>query len=313
MIKRTAFVLCWLFAMSCALPDGQAQIRQPLGYFVMQELDSQNVKDVKLASPVFTGIVIRQRWHSLNPAPNVYNWSFLDQQTARARRLGKQYIIAIYTGGNAPLWLGVPLFKTAPLPWDATMLNAHGRMVAAMGQRYSGDSSLVGVELSGPTRGPSGSLEMHLADGLTRYVGYSPERVALSWMRCIDQYGAAFRNCALISDGGVAPGGRDASITQAVFDYAAQNYPMQAHFSHCSLKANTQEYAAHHTIVVRMAQRGCGVGFEMVGPSVAGVNGENGPVARFGGPFDQAVAIGNRAGARWLKIYQGDEFNAMSP
>jgi hypothetical protein len=25
------------------------------------------------------------------------------------------------------------------------------------------------------------------------------------------------------------------------------------------------------------------------------------------------VAIGNRAGARWLKIYQGDEFNAMSP
>jgi hypothetical protein len=292
--------------------EALAQVRQPTGYFVMQEVGSQNVKDDKLASPVFSGIVIRQRWSAMNPSLNVYNWTFLDQQVSRAKRLGKRYILAIYTGNNAPLWLGVPLYKTAPLPWDEAMLNAHGRMVAALGQRYGGDLSLAGVELSGPTRGPSGSLEMHLADGLVRYPGYSPERVALAWIRCIDQYGAAFRNCALISDGGVAPGGRDTSITQTAFDYLAKNYPIQANFSHCALKANTPESAVHHTIVVNMGRRGHAVGFEMIGPSVAGVDGQNGPVSRFGGTFDQAVAIANRGGARWLKIYQGDEFNAMS-
>jgi hypothetical protein len=293
--------------------EALAQVRQPTGYFVMQEVGAQNVKDDKLASPVFSGIVIRQRWSTMNPAPNVYNWTFLDQQVSRAKRLGKQYILAIYTGNNAPLWLGVPLYKSAPLPWDETMLNAHGRMVAALGQRYGGDSSLAGVELSGPTRGPSGSLEMHLADGLVRHSGYSPQRVAFAWIRCIDQYGAAFRNCALISDGGVAPGGRDASITQAAFDHLARSYPIQANYSHCALKANTQESAAHHAIVVNMARRGHTVGFEMVGPSVGGVDGQNGPVSRFGGTFDRAVVIANHAGARWLKIYQGDEFNAMSP
>ncbi|BBO33836.1 hypothetical protein PLANPX_3448 [Lacipirellula parvula] len=288
-----------------------AQVRQPVGYFVMQEVGSQNIKDVKLASPAFTGIVIRERWSSLNPAPGVYNWKFLDGQTARARRLGKAYILAIYTGNNAPLWLGVPLFKSAPLPWDSKMLAAHGQMVAMLGQRYGRDANLVGVELSGPTRGPSGSLEMHLADGLLQHPSYRPENVALAWMQCINQYGAAFPQCGLISDGGIAPGGKDGSITQAVFNHLYQTYPMQANVSHCALKANTQESAPHHAIVVAMARRGCSVGFEMVGPSVAGVNGEGGPVARFSGDFDSALAIANRAGASWLKIYQGDEFNAM--
>lgn len=310
---RIAGFACMLAIASLGIvAEARAQVRQPTGYFVMQEVGAQNVKDDKLASPVFSGIVIRQRWSAMNPAPNVYNWTFLDQQVSRAKRLGKRYILAIYTGNNAPQWLGVPLYKTAPLPWDETMLNAHGRMVAALGQRYGGDWSLAGVELGGPTRGPSGSLEMHLADGLVRHAGYSPERVALAWIRCIDQYGAAFRNCALISDGGVAPGGRNASITQAAFDHLARSYPMQANFSHCALKANTQESSVHHAIVVNMAKRGHAVGFEMVGPSVGGVDGQNGPVSRFGGTFDRAIAIANRSGARWLKIYQGDEFNAMS-
>jgi hypothetical protein len=277
---------------------------------VLQEVGSQNIKDKKLSSPVFSGIVIRQRWSAINPAPGVYNWAFLDSQALRARRLGKQYILAIYTGGNAPLWLGVPLFRSAPLPWDQTMLYWHGQMVAALGARYAGDPSLVGVELSGPTRGPDGSLEMMLADGLTRQPEYSPQAMIAAWCTCVDQYGRAFPYCAMISDGGVAPGGKDATITQYVWNYMSSMYPRQANFSHCALKANTSETAVHHQLVVQMAMRGCRVGFEMIGPSVAGENGQNGPVARFGGTFGQALNIADRAGASWLKIYQGDEANA---
>ena len=302
-------------ATVCGLLMGnsaEAQYRQPSGYFVMQEVGSQNIKDVKLKSPVFTGIVIRERWSNVAPTPTTYNWAFLDQQVARARRFGKRYILAIYTGNNAPKWLNVPLYKTAPYPWDPTMLAAHGRMVAALGARYGGDVYCVGVEIGGPTRGPSGSLEMQLADGLTQQPGYSNERMIATWMQCVDQYGGAFRYCALISDGGVAPGGRDSTITQTVWNYMAIAYPFQANFSHCALKANTSMTAVHHQLVVRMAQQGRRVGFEMVGPSVAGVNGENGPVARFGGPFAQALVIANLANAQWLKIYQGDELNAIN-
>jgi hypothetical protein len=306
-MRLCAGIVGAVIAMMCQ--SAEAQVRQPSGYFVMQAVGSQNIKDVKLMSPVWTGIVIRERWSDLSPAPGIYDWTFLDQQVGRARRLGKRYILAIYTGNNAPQWLGTPLYKFAPYPWDQTMLEAHGHMVAELGRRYANDPSLVGVELSGPTRGPDGSLEMMLADGLTRQPGYSPLRMIASWVQCVDQYAAAFPACALISDGGVAPGGRDASITQAVFDYLYGQYGAQANVSHCALKANTSETAVHHTIVVNMGYRGCRVGFEMIGPSRAGVDGENGPVSRFGGTFSQAIAIAGRARASWLKVYQGDEFS----
>jgi hypothetical protein len=302
-----------LAIVCCAIgQSAQAQYRQPAGYYVMQEVGAQNVKDVKLASRIFSGIVIRERWTNLSPLPGTYDFSFLDKQVLRARKYGKQYILSIYTGNNAPLWLNVPLYKSAPYPWDSTMLYWHGQMVAAIGARYANDPYLVGVELSGPTRGPSGSLEMMLADGLKSQPGYSNDRMIASWFQCIDQYARAFRYCALISDGGVAPGGKDATITQAVFDYLYARYPYQANVSHCALKANTAETAVHHQVVLNMARRGCRVGFEMIGPSVAGVSGENGPVSNFGGTFAQAIAIADRAGASWLKIYQGDEQNAIA-
>jgi hypothetical protein len=308
-------VCATVVAIGCGLwlsRTAEAQVRQPAGYFVMQEVGGQNIKDVKLKSPVFTGIVIRDRWSNVAPTATTYNWAFLDAQVARARKYSKKYILSIYGGNNAPRWLNLPLYKTAPYPWDAKMLAAHGNMVGALGARYGKDPNLVGVEIGGPTRGPSGSNEMHLADGLTSQPGYSAQRMINAWTHCADQYARAFPGCALISDGGVAPGGRDATITMGLLNYMARAYPHQANFSHCALKANTSLTAVHHQLVVNMAQQGRRVGFEMVGPSVAGVNGEKGPVARFGGKFAQACVLAQMANAQWLKIYQGDELNAMS-
>jgi hypothetical protein len=284
-------------------------IRQPHGFFVMQQVGAQNVANRKLASPKWDGIVIRERWSTVQPTRDSTDWTFLDEQIARAKRMGKKYILAIYTGNNAPGWLGVPLYRTAPLPWDQTMLREHERMVKLLGTRYADDPYLVGVELSGPTRGPSGSLEMHLADGLRAQSGYSDERMVAAWQQCINQYAAAFPSCALISDGGVAPGGGRADITQAVFNYLYSKFPERANVSHCALKATTPELALHHAIVVAMGKRGCPLGFEMIGPSVGGNHGQNGPLPRFGGPFSLALDKARRADAQWLKVYQGDERN----
>jgi hypothetical protein len=298
-----------LYGSAAAADSQSSTIRQPTGFFVMQQVDGQNVSDAKLKSPRWTGIVIRERWSTLEPQPNVFNWDFTDAQIARAKKSGKKYILVIYTGDNDPAWLGVPLYRSAPFPWDAKMLAEHGKMVQQLGERYAHDADLVGVEIGGPTRGPSGSLEMHLAIGLTYVSGYSEPAVIDAWKQCIDQYAAAFPECALISDGGVAPGGGRASITQAVFDYLSAKYPERANFSHCALKANTPEDALHHKLVITMEKRGARIGFELIGPSVGGANGEKGAVRRFGGEFIQALETAQKAHAKWLKVYQGDERN----
>jgi len=293
--------------LSCAYAN--AEPRQPSGYFVIQSVAAQNVSDAKLASPKWTGIVLRDTWAHVAPTSTTMDWKFLDEQVARARRLKKKYVLGILTGNNAPSWLNVPRYQSAPYPWDQIMLKAHGQMVAELGQRYGSDPDLVGVHISGPTRGPKGSLEMYLARGLTEQPGYSEARVVGAWKKCIDQYAIAFPDCALISKGGVAPGRGSAAISQAVFDYLFATYPDRANVSHSALKASTQEAALHHRIVVEMSRRGCRVGFEMVGPSVGGKGGQNGPILRFGGPFSRAFEIARQANAKWLTVYQGDEIN----
>ncbi len=298
-----------LWSGNAAADSASSNIRQPTGFFVMQQVDGQNVSDAKLKSGKWTGIVIRERWSTLEPQPNVFNWEFTDAQIARAKKYGKKYILAIYTGDNDPAWLGVSLYRSAPLPWDVKMLAEHAEMVEKLGERYGHDADLVGVEIGGPTRGPSGSLEMHLATGLTYQSGYSERAVIAAWKQCVDQYAMAFPQCALVSDGGVAPGAGNASITQAVFDYLLTKSPDRANFSHCALKANTPEDALHHKLVVAMASRGARIGFEMIGPSVGGANGEKGAVRRFGGDFRQALETARKAHAKWLKVYQGDERN----
>jgi hypothetical protein len=245
-----------------------AEPRQPTGYFVIQSVGAENVSDTKLSSPKWTGIVIRDTWTRIAPTSNKMDWAFLDEQIARAKRFKKKFVIGILTGNNAPMWLDVPRFQSAPYPWDAIMLEAHGRMVEELGRRYGDDPDLVGVHISGPTRGPKGSLEMYLSEGLIDQAGYNEHRVVDAWKKCIDQYAVAFPDCALISKGGVAPGRRKASISRAVFDYLFAQYPDRANVSHCALKASTQEAALHHRLVVEMGQRGCRVGFEMVGPSM---------------------------------------------
>jgi hypothetical protein len=320
-MRTMMFKKCGLIAVLLLVAFGEAgssaepspaiehSIRQPTGFFVMQQVDHQNISDAKLASPKLTGIVIRQRWSAVEPAANIFDWKFIDGQAARARKLGKKYILAIYTGDNDPPWLNVPLYLGAPYPWDSNMLAEHGKMVEQLGKRYAKDPDLVGVEIGGPTRAPSGSLEMHLATGLTYQKGYSEANMIAAWKQCIDQYASAFPDCALISDGGVAPGGGRMTITQAVFDYLFAKYHDRANFSHCALKASMPEAALHHAAVVNMAKHGGRIGFEMIGPSVGGANGENGAVRRFGGNFNQALQIAERAHAKWLKVYQADERN----
>ncbi len=270
-------------------------MRQPMSFFVMQAVHNENVSDSVLASPKLQGIHIRDDWQRVEPASNVMSFSWIDGQIARAKSLGKQVTLGVYTGNNSPSWLGVPLVDGVPIPWDPTVIAAHNELVAELGNRYRNETAIAAVHISAPAT--DASLEMHYPTGLTGIAGYSDALVIDSWKSAIDAYAAAFPNNALVLNVAMAPD-INGAVTFPVIDYARQVLGPRANFIHNSLKASTNPTAAHHSTIVDLGMDGERIGFEMVSPSIDEV--------RFGGPLVDALALGEQAGAGWYQIYQAD-------
>jgi len=270
-------------------------VQQPSGFYVMQAVHQQNVRDDVLATPQTSGIHLRDTWAFLEPAVATNSFSWLDDQVSRAKRLGKSVTLGVYTGIRSPTWLGVPLVDGVPIPWDPVVNLAHQAMVADLGAHFGGDPAISAVHISSPAM--SESLEMFLPDGLTNVAGYTDQKIIDVWKSSIDAYASAFPNQALVLDVAMAPDA-DGDITDAVIDYAQTKLGDRINFIHCSLKATTSAVAPHHTRVVNAHREGSRIGFEMVSRSS--------DVSRFGGEFADALAIGQSAGAAWYQIYQSD-------
>jgi hypothetical protein len=272
-----------------------ADVRQPNGFYVMQGLHQTNVSDDVLDTPSLSGIHVRDPWTLFEPAPDVFSFTYLDSQLARAKNLGKQATLGVYTGINSPSWLNLPLVNGVPIPWDPTVLAAHDEMVAALGAHFRDESAVAAVHISSPAT--NNSLEMYLPSGITSIPGYSDAKIINVWDDAIDAYSAAFPNNALVLDVAMVPDVNGA-ITNAVTAYARQVLGPRANFIHCSLRATTPPDAPMQQTVVGLHQDGARIGFEMVSPST--------DTLRFGGPFTDALAIGQAAGASWYQIYQAD-------
>lgn len=270
-------------------------VQQPSGFYVMQAVHQQNVRDDVLATPPISGIHLRDTWALLEPDSTTNSFSWLDDQVSRAKRLGKSVTLGVYTGIRSPTWLGLPLIDGTPIPWDPVVNLAHQAMVADLGAHFGGDPAISAVHISSPAT--SESLEMFLPAGLISVAGYSDQKIIDVWKSSIDAYAAAFPNKALVLDVAMAPDAGGA-ITDAVIDYAQAKVGDRINFIHCSLKATTSAVAPHHTRVVNAHREGSRIGFEMVSPSS--------DVSRFGGEFADALAIGQAAGAAWYQIYQSD-------
>src|SRR5215213_7949318 len=166
-----------LFA-SFAAGTASAQVAQPTGYYCMTAVHSANIHDQVLASAKLAGFHIRDKWAYVEPTSSTEDWRYLDSQIVRAKRLGKRVTLGIYCGVNSPYWiktdLGLPQVQYiggAPTPWDTRVMAAHRSMVRALGQHYSGESTIVAVHISSPATNQS--LEMHYPNGLTSSKSYS--------------------------------------------------------------------------------------------------------------------------------------------
>lgn len=309
--RHVAFV-CAMGMTVCAAVIGERQlyageIRQPLGFYVMQAVHNQNVKDSVIANPKLTGFHVRDEWQLIEKTSNNYDWSWIDGQLARANRLNKQVTLGIYTGNNSPTWLGVPRVDNVPIPWDPKVVAEHAQMVAQLGAKYANHPRVDAVHISGTTT--SESLEMFYPDGLKNVAGYSDQNVLNSWKSAIDAYGAAFPNNSLILNLAIIPKWPTATITHQVIDYAQAKLGDRATFQVNSLKArwDSSKYQppdpravapAHLQLIYDLAEEGEWVGWEMVGPS----NDAN----RFKGPFEDAIYLGELADPQYYQIYASD-------
>ena len=253
-------------------------------FFVMQPLhgNRNELQDAVIAK--VDGFHVREKWALVEPSRGLFDFRWLDAQMDRAHRLGKQVTLGIYCGTNSPKWLGVRWTGGIPLPWDVRTVSECNQMIAALGQKYDGESAVSYVHLSGPSTYES--MEMHLPRQVE-----GDHRVVDVWRQTIDAYDRAFPSKPLVLDVAMIPNAGGA-FTREVDEYARAVLGSRFVAIHCSLKPGTNPNAPHHREVLRLAGEGVPIGFEMVGPIGAG--------------FPQAVALGRSAGATWFQIYQGD-------
>jgi hypothetical protein len=182
---RNRIILWCLIALVWATSAHAAV--QPTGYYVMQAVHRQNVNDSVIASKSLAGFHLRDSWHLLEPQKGVFDYSWFDQQLARAARLGKHVTLGLYAGVlSDPDWGNSP--------------DEFAKAVAALGTRYSSNPLIDAVHLSAP-QVTDHSMEMYLPDF---YSGSDQSAIAI-WQRSIDAYNRAFPNTTLVLDLAIAP------------------------------------------------------------------------------------------------------------
>ena len=99
-------------------------------------------------------------WDILNPAPDLYNWSPLDEQLSSAVAEGKLYSFRVYTmsgetfgGHKVPQWVldqGAKLMSTGEPDYSNCVYQEEwGKFVEALVDRYDGNPAIAFIDISG--------------------------------------------------------------------------------------------------------------------------------------------------------------------
>jgi hypothetical protein len=286
----------------CTSAVAETSVRSPQGYFALQPGDpvvlqgKRLVTDAELALPKLAGLTIRARWAWVQPEAGKFDFSFLDAQVARCRKLDKPYKILLMTGRqSSPSWLGGQWFAEAPVPWSPEVARHYAALVAELGSRYASDPLLVGIHITGPT---FPSAEMHPAPRIESVAGYSPKAMVAAWTASIDDYAKAFPQTACILSISVKPPA--SQYLGEVVAYGRSKLGERFTLEHNALKATTSPLAPHHLLIANMARQGVRVGFEMVSAAV------NQP-QRFGSNnVMDGINLGKAAGGVYFDVYPPD-------
>src|SRR5689334_7668874 len=76
----------------------------PVGVSYLGNSDRASLQSV-LDNPDVDGLSIRVSWSSVEPSDNVYDWSFIDSEIAKAAASGKWVFLRIMTQQARPQWV----------------------------------------------------------------------------------------------------------------------------------------------------------------------------------------------------------------
>ena len=278
------------------------------------------------------GIVIRTFWSNVQPAPDRFDWSFIDSQVQAASTSGKKVILAVLPGAFTPQWAlqGVQSAQfvidygfmqgstvTLPMPWDTTYLNRWLAFVQVMGQRYDSNPVVVNIPAVGPT---SISEEMSLPNdsaALTKWkqLGYTLEKYESAWQQTLAAYVQSFPTTQISLT--FYPGLKipDASAETAtrvdVANFAFTNYGQHVSFQENGLSARKDTPALGYDLVQQYSSKTT-VGFEMGTSATEKPDQMGGTTAE--SALQASINLGLKANIKFLEIYEKDALNpALQP
>jgi len=307
-----------------AAPPGGLKLTR--GVFIVTAHNAA-IQPATYTNPAVDGIMIRTYWSKVQPAPDQFDWSFIDSQVQAASASGKKVILAVLPGAFTPQWAlqGVQSAQfvvdygfiqgqtvTLPAPWDATYLKRWFAFVQALGKRYDANPAVVDVPATGPT---SISEEMSLPNdpgalAQWKQLGYTLPKYEDAWQQTLAAYLAAFptTQISLAFYPGLPIPDRSAETATRVdvANFAFSHYGRHVAFQENGLSARKASPALGYDLVQQYSARTTS-GFEM-GTSATQKPDQMGGTSA-SSALQASVDLGLKAGVQFLVIYETDELN----
>jgi hypothetical protein len=286
------------------------------------------IQPATYTNPAVDGIVIRTFWSDVQPAPDRFDWSFIDSQVQAASASGKKVILLVLPGAFTPQWAleGVQSAQfavdygfvqgttvTLPAPWDATYLQRWFAFVQVLGQRYDANPAVVNVPAAGPT---SISEETSLPDDTAalakwKQLGYTLEKYEQAWQQTLAVYVKAFPTTQIslaFYPGLPIPDASAKTATRLdVAKFAFTSYGQQMTFQENGLSARKADSTALGYDLVQQYSGRTTTGFEMGTSATEKPDQMGGTTAA--SALQASVDLGLKAGIKFLVIYEKDELN----
>ncbi|NMC21190.1 MAG: alpha/beta hydrolase fold domain-containing protein [Thermogutta sp.] len=199
------------------VPGAQAgkssrEVRPPVGLFVCRGPSPTPEREVNF--PFIDGWLVRPGWDKVEPQEGNFDWTYIDNEIALAKKLKKRITLCVLGGPQTPDWVydaGASSFAfrlganrkygrksdrdvRIPVLWDETYLAKWTALVRELGRRYDREEAVVLIHITGAT---GNGLEMQLPFGPEDRknwdrLGYTPEKAIKAWQRIIDAFADAF-------------------------------------------------------------------------------------------------------------------------
>jgi hypothetical protein len=318
------------FTVSAITPNipttSPASIKMMSGVFIVTD-HNVAIQPATYTNPAVDGIVIRTFWRNVQPAPDMFDWSFIDSQIQAASASGKKVILVVLPGAFTPAWAlqGVQTAQfvvdygfvqgqtvTLPLPWDATYLSRWFAFVHVLGQRYDSNPAVVNVPATGPT---SISEEMSLPNDPTavtewKQLGYTLQMYESAWQQTLAAYTQSFPTTQISQTfypGLAIPDASSESATRVdLANFAFNRYGQHVAFQENGLSARKNAPSLGYDLVQQYSAKTT-VGFEM-GTSATEKPDQMGGATAVSA-LRASVDLGLAAGVKFLEIYEKDELN----